>query len=92
MVSTEKKAKKLYMGQVVSDAMDKTITVKTERTFTDPVFGKVRRICKKYKVHDEQEKSSVGDVVEFYETRPLSKTKYMMLNRIVKTANARAQE
>ncbi len=75
----------LYMGRVISDKMDKTITVETSRTVQHPVFRKVIRKIKNYKVHDEQEIASVGDMVEFYEGRPQSKTKYMYLVRVLKT-------
>lgn len=76
----------LYMGTVVSDKMDKTIVVDTERTATHPVFHKVVTIHKKYKVHDEKEEANVGDLVEFREGRPKSKEKYMYLTRVIKTA------
>lgn len=78
----------LYTGEVVSDKMDKTITVKTSRTVRHPVFHKVIRKTKNYKVHDEQEIAKVGDLVEFYEGRPVSKTKYMYLVRILKSHTA----
>ncbi len=78
------KKSQLYSGKVVSDKMNKTITVDTVRTYMDPKFHKVRRKSKKYKVHDEQEVAKVGDRVEFYEGRPVSKTKYMYLARVVK--------
>ena len=74
------------VGEVVSDKMDKTIVVKTERTFKHPRLHKVMRTAKKYKVHDEHEEAKIGDIVEFYEGRPLSKTKYMYLARVVKKA------
>ena len=77
------KKSQFYRGQVVSDKMDKTIVVETKRTLKHPQFHKVIVKNKKYKVHDEQEIAKVGDIVEFYETRPLSKTKYMKLARIV---------
>ncbi len=77
------KKRKLYTGRVVSDKMDKTVVVETKRTFKNPRFHKVVTKSKKYKVHDEQEAAKKGDVVEFYETRPLSKTKYMQLARII---------
>jgi small subunit ribosomal protein S17 len=79
-------AKLTLVGEVVSDKMDKTIVVKTVRTFQHERLGKVMKATKKYKVHDEQEKAKVGDIVEFYEGRPLAKTKYMYLARVVKTA------
>lgn len=74
------------VGEVVSDGMDKTIVVKTIRMFQHPLLGKVMKSSKKYKVHDEREEAKVGDVVEFREGRPLSKTKYMYLARVVKKA------
>jgi len=82
----EKNIKKslLYVGEVVSGKMDKTIVVNTKRTFTHPQFHKIVTKNKKYKVHDEKEEANVGDLVEFYEGRPVSKTKYMYLSRIVK--------
>lgn len=76
--------KRLYTGEVVSDKMDKTIVVKIERTFKHAVFHKTVRRFKKFKVHDENGQAKVGDVVEFYEGRPLSKTKFMYLERVIK--------
>ena len=70
-------------GEVVSDKMDKTVVVSVTRTFRHPLYGKTVRHSKKYKVHDEQNTAKIGDVVEFAECRPLSKTKHMVLNRIV---------
>jgi small subunit ribosomal protein S17 len=87
MTKTEQKDKRTLVGEVISDLMDKTIVVKVERTFTHPLFHKIMRTNKKYKVHDAQEQARVGDVVEFYEGRPVSKTKYMYLARVVKTAD-----
>lgn len=81
----DNKNKKMYQGTVVSDAMNKTIVVETERTFKHTLLSKVLRSKKKYKVHDEQKQAKIGDIVEFYEGRPLSKTKYMYLARIVKS-------
>ena len=92
MVPMEKKEqtrKRAHVGEVVSDGMDKTIVVKMVRTYTHPVFHKTMHKVKKYKVHDEQEQAQVGDVVEFYEGRPVSKTKYMYLARVVQTRAAR---
>lgn len=82
-IATEKK-KRLLVGRVVSDKMDKTVVVRTERVFTHPQFHKTMRVNKKYKVHDEQGQARIGDTVEFYEGRPLSKTKHMYLKRVVK--------
>lgn len=74
------------VGEVVSDKMDKTIVVKTMRTFQHERLGKVMKATKKYKVHDERQEAKLGDIVEFYEGRPVAKTKYMYLARIVKKA------
>ncbi len=74
----------LYSGTVVSDKMDKTVVVETKRTFKHTRFHKIVTKSKKYKVHDEKGIAKVGDIVEFYECRPLSKTKYMCLAQIVK--------
>ena len=79
------KANKMMIGEVVSDKMDKTIVVITERTFEEPRLHKVMRASKKYKVHDEEGRAKEGDVVEFYEGRPRSKDKYMYLSRIIRT-------
>ncbi len=83
------KQKRLFLGEVVSDKMGKTIVVKVARTLMDPRFHKVVHREKKYKVHDELEQAQVGDIVEFYEGRPQSKTKYMYLERIVGSSNKR---
>lgn len=82
-VENQVNPKKIYMGQVISDKMDKTIVVRVERTYIDPRYKKVKRTFKKYKVHDEYNNAKVGDLVEFFEGRPVSKTKYMYLHRIV---------
>lgn len=79
------KSKKVMVGKVISDKMDKTIVVITERTFEEPRLHKVMRTSKKYKVHDEEGRAKVGDLVEFYEGRPRSKDKYMYLSRVVNT-------
>lgn len=85
-MQTEKKIKKPIVGQVISDGMDKTIVIKVERTYKEPLLHKVMRSYKKYKVHDEKEEAKIGDTVEVYEGRPKSKTKYLYLARVVKSA------
>lgn len=84
MAEVNKNQKRVMSGVVISDKMDKTIVVETERTFRHPVVGKTMRSTKKYKVHDEASQAHVGDLVEFFEGRPVSKTKYMYLGRIIK--------
>lgn len=80
----ENKAKKATLrGKVVSAKMNKTIVVAVERNFMHPRLAKVMRSIKKYKVHDEEQRASLGDQVDIYEGRPVSKTKYMYLVDIV---------
>jgi small subunit ribosomal protein S17 len=79
------KNQKLYVGEVISDKMDKTIVVKITRTYTEDQFHKVMRSFKKYKVHDADRQAKLGDIVEFYEGRPVSKTKYMYLSRVLES-------
>jgi len=82
----ENKVKRTYIGTVISDKMDKTVVVKTDRTFVQKEFSKTMKSSKKYKVDDPQGIASVGDIVEFYEVSPISKTKYMRLKQIIKPA------
>ena len=87
-MAVNEKPKKMYSGVVVSDKMMKTIVVRVERTFVHPELQKVLRRSKKYKVHDEHNQAKAGDVVEFCQVRPLSKTKYMSLLRVVAPINS----
>ena len=75
--------KKILRGRVISNKMKKTVVVEHERSYRHPEVHKVLKTTKKYKVHDEQGLAKVGDIVEFYEGRPVSKTKYMHLASIV---------
>ena len=82
----ERNARKVYRGTVVSDAMDKTITVKIETKKTHPLYGKRVEYSKKFKAHDENNEAHVGDRVEIMETRPLSATKRFRLVKVVEKA------
>jgi small subunit ribosomal protein S17 len=74
--------KRILKGVVLSDSMDKTITVLVERKIKHPLYNKFIRKTKKYHAHDELEVSAVGDVVSIIECAPLSKTKsWKLLNR-----------
>jgi small subunit ribosomal protein S17 len=84
MVDSKTEPKRILSGQVISDKMDKTIVVKVERSYMHPRLKKVMRISKKYKVHDQDKSAKLGDLVEIYEGRPVSKTKYMYLARVIK--------
>ncbi len=67
--------KRILRGVVVSDKTDKTVTVRVERRFTDPVMSKTVRRSKKYHAHDAENRFKVGDHVAIQETVPISKTK-----------------
>ena len=75
--------KKTMTGVVVSNKMDKTVVVKVERRFSHPVFKKVVKTTKKYKVHDEKNECLEGDFIRIQETRPLSKEKRWRLLDII---------
>ncbi|CDR31433.1 BS16 [Acholeplasma oculi] len=80
------KSKKLYTGTVVSDKMDKTITVLVETHKLHPIYGKRVKVSKKFHAHDEKNVAKMGDTVTIAESRPLSKTKTFVLVEVVKTA------
>ena len=82
----ERKQRKVYQGRVVSDKMDKTITVVVETKRNHPVYGKRINYSKKYKAHDENNTAKTGDIVRIMETRPLSKDKHFRLIEIVEEA------
>jgi len=79
----ERGSRKVRVGKVVSDKMDKTIVVAVERSTRHPLYGKIIRKTKKYKVHDEENACRIGDKVRIMETRPLSKDKRWRLVEIV---------
>ncbi|USS86270.1 30S ribosomal protein S17 [Fructilactobacillus cliffordii] len=85
-MSTERNERKRYRGRVVSDKMDKTITVAVETTKTHPTYGKRIKYTKKYKARDEDNRAKVNDIVEIMETRPLSKTVHFRLVDVVEEA------
>ena len=80
----ERNNRKTRVGNVVSDKMDKTVVVAVERVTKHPLYGKIIRRSKNYKVHDEENASRQGDRVKIMETRPLSKDKKWRLVEIVK--------
>jgi len=73
--TTDRNRRKVRVGKVVSDRMDKTAVVSIERLVKHPTYGRYVRRRTKFKVHDEKNECHVGDVVRFMETRPLSKDK-----------------
>jgi small subunit ribosomal protein S17 len=78
--------RKTRSGVVISNKMDKTITVSVERLFKHPIFGKTVRKSRKFYVHDEENKANIGDKVLIMETRPQSKTKRWRLVKITEEA------
>ena len=83
---SERNQRKVYTGRVVSDKMDKTITVLVETYKKHPLYGKRVKYSKKFKAHDELNAAKAGDVVRIMETRPLSATKRFRLVEVVETA------
>lgn len=77
-------AKKRLIGKVISDKMQKTIVVLVERLKVHPLYKKRYKVRKKYHVHDEKEIAKIGDLVEFEQSRPISKTKKWRLVKIIK--------
>lgn len=73
-------------GKVVSDKMDKTITVLIERRVKHPIYGKFITRSSKLHAHDESNECKIGDVVTIIETRPYSKKKTWKLERIEESA------
>ena len=67
--------KRILQGVVVSDKNDKTVVVRVERRFTDPLFKKTVRRSKKYHAHDEANAAKTGDIVRIQECSPISKNK-----------------
>lgn len=80
---SERGNRKVKVGVVVSDKMEKTITVRVDRLVKHPKYGKYIKKFQKFKAHDESETAKEGDRVEIMETRPLSKTKSWRLVRVV---------
>jgi small subunit ribosomal protein S17 len=73
-------------GRVVSDKMDKTVTVLVERRVKHPLYGKVIRLSKKYHAHDANNECQTGDTVEIAECRPISKSKAWTVVRLLEKA------
>ena len=78
--------KRMLTGTVVSDKMDKTVTVLVERKVKHPQLGKILSVSKKYHAHDENNEFHPGDVVAIEECRPLAKTKSWRVVRLVEKA------
>ena len=87
MNATEKKAlKRTLVGTVVSDKMNKTVTVLIERRVRHPLYGKIIVRSNKYHAHNEGNTAKAGDTVEIQEGRPISKTKSWTVTKVVQQA------
>ena len=84
-MNTQKTVRTLQ-GKVVSDKMDKTVTVLVEHKVKHPLYGKIVSRSTKIHAHDEQNQYGVGDVVVIQESRPLSKTKAWVVKELVEKA------
>ena len=82
----ERNLRKTRTGKVVSDKMDKTITVAIEDHVKHPLYGKIVKRTYKLKAHDENNECGIGDTVKVMETRPLSKDKRWRLVEIIEKA------
>jgi small subunit ribosomal protein S17 len=85
MSETETKIRTLQ-GQVISDKMDKTVTVRIDRRVAHPLYGKIIRRSTKLHVHDENNECRTGDYVTIRQTRPMSKSKSWALVNVVERA------
>lgn len=84
--SAQSKSHRRLTGRVVSDKMDKTVTVLVERKVKDPLYGKYVSRSQKYHAHDEKNEYHPGDLVTIEECRPLSRTKSWMVVQLVEKA------
>jgi|TARA_B100000809_G_scaffold257133_1_gene298186 small subunit ribosomal protein S17 len=82
----ERNLRKERVGQVVSDKMDKTITITVEKKVKHEKYGKFISTTKKFTVHDEKNECGIGDTVKIMETRPLSKNKRWRLVEVLEKA------
>lgn len=85
-VNEERKFRKIRIGVVTSDKMEKTITVSVVRKLKHPKYGKFLKKTKKFHAHDEKNECTIGDTVKIMETRPLSATKRWRLVEILEKA------
>ncbi|MCC8077760.1 MAG: 30S ribosomal protein S17 [Oscillospiraceae bacterium] len=86
MSETRTSSRKVRVGRVVSDKMDKTVVVSVEDRVAHPIYKKIIKRTKRLKAHDEKNECGVGDTVRVMETRPLSKDKRWRVVEIVEKA------
>jgi small subunit ribosomal protein S17 len=85
---SEEKSKRTLIGRVVSDKMDKTVTVLVERRVKHPMYDKIIVRSKKYHAHNGDNQAKAGDLVEIQESRPVSKTKAWAVTKLLEKAVA----
>ena len=83
---SERNMRKVEIGKIVSDKMDKTVVVAVENSVKHPLYGKIVKHTKRLKAHDENNECAIGDRVEIMETRPISKDKRWRLVNILEKA------
>jgi small subunit ribosomal protein S17 len=86
--ATPAKNQRKLVGRVVSDKMQKTVTVRVERRVRDPLMGKTITLSKKIHAHTETDEFKQGDLVEIAECRPISRTKSWRVTRLVEKSKA----
>ncbi len=86
MEGQERNVRKVRIGEVVSDKMDKTIIVRIDELKQHPLYKKSIRSSKRLKAHDEKGEAKVGDIVKIMETRKYSKDKYFRLIEVLEKA------
>jgi small subunit ribosomal protein S17 len=86
MAENTRNSRKVRLGTVVSDRMDKTVVVAVDRRVSHPLYGKRVVRTKKFHAHDEENTARQGDLVRIMETRPLSRTKRWRLVEVVERA------
>ncbi len=84
--TVERGIRKVRVGTVVSDKMQKTVVIQIERLVKHPIYRRYVRRRKRFKVHDEENQCHIGDVVSFMETRPMSKDKRWRVVEILQRA------
>ncbi|MEN9480617.1 MAG: hypothetical protein RLZZ298_2012 [Pseudomonadota bacterium] len=85
-MSETSSVKRTLIGRVVSDKMEKTVTVLVERKVKHPMYGKIMVRSKKYHAHNEGNSAKAGDLVEIIETRPVSRTKTWAVTTVLQKA------
>ncbi|MEI6594418.1 MAG: 30S ribosomal protein S17 [Bacteroidota bacterium] len=85
-ISIERNSRKVIIGKVVSNKMQKTIVVSVERKVMHPKYGKFIKMTSKFKAHDEKNECTINDIVKLMETRPMSKDKRWRLVEIIEKA------